>query len=472
MTRQQRKELLDSVDTMTAFVSADTALPIHQRVKRKLISRDEVARYLHRKLDDESTKRLERSEVVLKKFGLLDRSFDLQPFLVSLLTEQIAGFYDSKSKIVNLLDWVPAGEQKPVLAHELTHALQDQDVALEKWGDSGVHGVAKDLDEDRRHLKTDELETAREAVTEGQAMVVFYDDAMRSSGRTLADIPDLGQLLDADSDDKSSPVMERAPLLLKESLLFPYVDGLIFEHAVLRSRGKQGAFAGVLAHPPSSSFEILHPSAYLANAVVPSLPLPNLHPLLDPDYEPYDLGIMGELDVRILAQLLGGKSSAAKLAPAWDGGLYYAAQRRSATPAEKRTTGSIALLYQSRWRTAEAAHSFAALYALGLHHKYASITRRSADELSSYEQIYTTPEGDAVLFVDGPAVLVTEGLPLPLARQLHVLFGQTLLNGPQMQASEPGPQLTEPSLSLSHALLGFATPSQSSLARPAHYTSN
>ena len=438
MTRQQKKELLHSVDTMTQFVSTDTALPIRHRVKRKLVSREQVGRYLHRKLDDESVKRLQRSELVLKKFGLLDRAFDLQPFLVSLLTEQIAGFYDSKTKTVNLLDWVPPAEQKPVLAHELTHALQDQAVTLDKWADSGVHGVSHSFAEDRRHLATDELETAREAVTEGQAMVVFYDDALRPGGRTLADIADLGQLLNADAEDASSPVLSRAPLLLRQSLLFPYTDGLAFEHAVLRARGKQGAFAGVLAHPPNSSYEIMHPSAWLANAVVPSLPLPDLHPLLDAEYEPYDIGLMGELDVRILTRLLGGENASARLTPQWAGGLYYAAQRRSATPAEKSTTASIALVYQSRWRTAEAARSFAALYALGLHHKYASIKRRTADELSLHESIYTTPEGDAVLFTDGPSVLAVEGLPLPLARQLHVLFGQTEAEGPQLQASTGG----------------------------------
>ena len=143
MSKQQRQQLLDEVDPMTQFVSADTALPIHQRVKRRLISRDEVNQYLHRQFkDDESTKRLERSELVLKKFGLLERDFDLEPFLISLLTEQIAGYYDNKTKEVNLLDWVAPAEQKPVLAHELTHALQDQTVNLEKWSDSQVHGVS------------------------------------------------------------------------------------------------------------------------------------------------------------------------------------------------------------------------------------------------------------------------------------------------------------------------------------------
>ena len=134
MTKEQAKDLFRSVDEILGFVSSDTKLPIEHSVKRKLISRDEVNHYLKMKFDeDESAKRMERSEIVLKKFGLLDRDFHLRPFLLILLTEQIAGFYDNKTKTVNLLDWIKPEEQKPVLAHELTHALQDQKVGLTKW---------------------------------------------------------------------------------------------------------------------------------------------------------------------------------------------------------------------------------------------------------------------------------------------------------------------------------------------------
>ena len=83
--------------------------------------------------EDEGTKRMERAELVLKKFGLLDRDFHLRTFLLSLLTEQVAAFYDPRTRTVNLIDWVQPDEQKPVLAHELTHAVQDDRVHLEKW---------------------------------------------------------------------------------------------------------------------------------------------------------------------------------------------------------------------------------------------------------------------------------------------------------------------------------------------------
>jgi hypothetical protein len=303
MTKAQAKELFRSVDEILNFVSTDTKLPIEHSVKRKLISRDEVNRYLREKFDeDEGAKRMERSEIVLKKFGLLDRDFHLRPFLLSLLTEQIAGFYDNKSKTVNLLDWIQPDEQKPVLAHELTHALQDQKVGLTKWSDVGLNGTSHNVQEDNRHLQVDEAETARDAVAEGQAMAVFVDYGLRSTGKTIADAPGLAdRLKEQVADTSGSPIMARAPLMLQESLLFPYSEGLSFEQAILVKAGKDAAFAGVLANPPSSSFEIMHPEAYMAHAPVPVLRLPDIHPLIDAEYTPYDIGVMGELDVRMLA---------------------------------------------------------------------------------------------------------------------------------------------------------------------------
>src|SRR3984957_2213575 len=146
MTKEQAKELFKSVDEILSFASSDTKLPIVHPVKRKLISRDEGNKYLEKKFaEDEGAKRMEKDEIILKKFGLLDRDFHLRPFLVALLTEQIAGFYDDKTKTVNLLDWIEPEEKKPGLAHELTHASEDQRAVLSKWSDVEAKGVARDV---------------------------------------------------------------------------------------------------------------------------------------------------------------------------------------------------------------------------------------------------------------------------------------------------------------------------------------
>ena len=154
ITPEQKKELFRSLNQILAFASDDTQLHIHHEVKRRLITRDEVEKYILEKFrDDKDAKRMQREEIVLKKFGLLDRDFQLQSFLVSLLKEQIAGYYDNKTKTVNLLDWVSPEEQKPVIAHELTHALQDQHTDLDHWEPDEPDTVSKDVTEDNKRLE-------------------------------------------------------------------------------------------------------------------------------------------------------------------------------------------------------------------------------------------------------------------------------------------------------------------------------
>jgi hypothetical protein len=482
ITPEQAKELFKSVDEILQFASTDSRLPITHTVKRKLISRDQVTKFLLKKFDDdESTKRMERSELVLKKFGLLDRDFSLRPFLVRLLTEQIAGFYDDKTKTVNMLDWIGPEEQKPVLAHELTHALQDQKVDLSKWSDVEAKGVPKTVSEDNQHLQFDEGDTAREAVTEGQAMVVYVDYSLRSTGKTLADAPEMGdKLKDMTNDTSGSPVLARAPLLLQESLLFPYGDGLSFEQSLLVKAGREAAFAGVLTHPPTSSFEIIHPDAYLAHTPVPVLPMPNIHPLLDAEYTPYDIGVMGELDVRILLELFGGAQIATALSPEWKGGIYYAAQRKSATAAEKQSTASLGLIYYSRWANPDSARSFLRVYATQLPRKYSGVVRRKQDEADEKEQVYSTSEGDVLLSINGRGVFIAEGFALPLARKLRDSIVSAQPEGPvQIASSSPihsqadmraEPEHGELTLSLSRYLSSFGMMKAAEPTRAGRYT--
>jgi hypothetical protein len=468
MTKEQAKELFRSVDEILSFVSSDTKLPIEHSVKRKLISRDQVNRYLREKFDeDEGAKRLERSEIVLKKFGLLDRDFHLRPFLLSLLTEQIAGFYDSKTKTVNLLDWIQPDEQKPVLAHELTHALQDQKVGLTKWSSVSLNDVSHNVQDDNRHLQVDEADTARSAVSEGQAMAVFVDYMLRPSGKTIADAPDVAaRLREQAADTSGSPVMARAPLVLQQSLLFPYSEGLNFEQTILVKAGKDAAFAGVLANPPSSSFEIMHPEAYIAHAPVPVVRLPDIHPLLNAEYTPYDVGVMGELDVRMLVELFGGREMADALAPEWDGGAYFAAQRKSAvTTAEKDSTASLGLIYYSRWKDHDSARSFEHIYASQIPRKYSNVVERTKDEADEKEQVFSTNEGDVLISISGDGVFIGEGFDLPLARKLRDAIVGVQPEGPIKQAVE---HLPEPGLSMARVLASFGAVDASVLQR---YTS-
>ena len=96
---EEAKELFKSVDEILEFASRETKLPIKEEVKRRLVERSEVQSFIEKNMkEDKDAQRLERSEIVLKKFGLLPRNFDLKTFLVALLKEQVAGYYDPKTK--------------------------------------------------------------------------------------------------------------------------------------------------------------------------------------------------------------------------------------------------------------------------------------------------------------------------------------------------------------------------------------
>ena len=445
MTEAQAKELFASVDTIMQFASDDSKLAIKSRVKRRLTSRDAVEKYLIDKMkDDKDAKRLERSEIVLKKFGLLDQDFHLQPFLVSLLKEQIAGYYDSKTKTVNLLDWIEPDTQKPVLAHELTHALQDQRVNLEKWEDDSDEDLSHNVTEDNQHISTDEQDTAREAVLEGQAMAVLVDYSLKPVGQNILSNPEMVKnRADEQEADSDSPVLERAPLLLQEALLFPYREGLKFEVDLLQDKGAAGAFGGVLDRPPATSFEIMNPRAYETRVRVPLLKMPDVHPLLDADYAPYDIGVMGQLDVRILSELFGGPEKAATFTKAWNGGIYYAVQKKSAP--DKNSTASISLLYLSQWKSPEVAAAFAKMYVDELGKQFSGVKREADAESDASEQVYKTNEGPVLITTTGNTVFVSESFDLNLARKLEFLMlgaQQSAVQGQSIASVRTGNALT------------------------------
>jgi hypothetical protein len=364
--------------------------------------------------------------------------------LLALLKEQIEAYYDSKTKTVNLLDWVNIEEQKPVLAHELTHALQDQHTDLEKWNDQTPSDVSLNYGEDSDHLARDEMDTAREAVAEGQATAVMMDYILKPMGKSLIKDPEIMEFVKQQmAVSENSPVLARAPLLLSESLLFPYREGLSFEQDIWMDKGQAAAFAGTMDRPPTSSWEIINPLEY-EKKHIPAVPLlPDIHPLVDKLYKPYDIGQVGELDLRILVEIFGGDSAARDLTPAWDGGLYWAGQRRSAkTQAEQASTKSLALFYLSVWKNTASAQAFAQLYAGELGRKYSGLKLNTAAESSTpagvEEQIYSTDEGPVLITTRGKRVFVAESFDLEVARKLTALILDAQGTGELRMAGAPG----------------------------------
>ena len=434
ITPQQAEELFRDVDTILEFASKDTSLPKKHDVKRRLASRDEVVSYLKKNMaEDKDVQRLRRTELVLKKFGLLPKDFDLQTFLVTLLEEQVAGYYDSKTKTVNLLDWVVPDLQRPVLAHELTHALQDQSFGLDKWLKKGTEDLDTKKDITSEDIVSDENSEARQAGVEGQAMVVLVDYMLAPMGRTVADSPEVVELLNKGMQTGTADSVQyhNAPIFMKEALTFPYRYGVEFEAALLRARGKAGAFAATFENPPHSSREIMEPKTYLSGEHLPQLPLPDFKHIFK-GYDRFDVGAIGEFDVAVLAKQYAGEQASNKIYPSWRGGYYYSVHPKG------NPSAPLGLVFVSRWSSARAAAQFAAIYARGMQQRYKKVETSANSGLPadlkalgslSGDHTWTTEDGAVVIDVKDDTVLVTESLDAAITDQ----FRHAVLAGAKVQ---------------------------------------
>src|SRR5437762_5537882 len=127
VTPEEAQHIFKAVDDITEFASIDSGMPKKTNVKRRLVGQTEVENLARENtLSDEERQERQRGLLAMKKFGLIPRDFDMESFVVQLLGESIAGFYDPRTKMISLLNWISLQEQLNVLAHELTHALQDQ----------------------------------------------------------------------------------------------------------------------------------------------------------------------------------------------------------------------------------------------------------------------------------------------------------------------------------------------------------
>jgi hypothetical protein len=300
-------EFLATADEVLGEMSAITGWKLKAPLKKTIRSREEIHAYVLKQMDDEKdAKERYASTRSAEAFGLIPQGFNLESFLVELLTEQIAGLYDPKAHEFYIADWIAPEEQRMVMSHELTHALEDQQFEIEPWVKAA--------------RPNDDAEMGREAVLEGSAMAAMLDYMLRDKGLKLRDLPDIDPALFV-GDLSQTPMLKKAPPFIKDSLMFPYFSGLTFSMAVLRTDGWNG-FASVFAKPPANTQQIMHPEIYRAGRVTPAikLDLPDDYPgqpwvFLEQNY-------MGEFGWKEILKQFLGEDRAKNLSAAWDGDIY------------------------------------------------------------------------------------------------------------------------------------------------------
>ncbi|MGA2984465.1 MAG: hypothetical protein ABSG32_11655 [Terriglobia bacterium] len=382
------QDLLAQADEVLQQMSQITGLPIKAPLKKQVISRPEIEKYLTQNLHAEMTPaEIHAQEALVRALGLVSRDFNLEKFLISFYTEQAAGFYDSKRKTMFIADWIPAELQTMTLSHELTHALQDQSWDL----DSFMHATRDD----------DDASSARQAVVEGYATAAMMQQMTGplEPGQMTSIAALMENLISQQLDQ--FPELSHAPYFFRMQAFFPYVQGMGFIQAGLQLGGWKG-LNQLFEHPPEATKQIFEPQTYFHHQALSRIAL--AHP---PALEGV-AGLrflrenaMGELGYYSLLGQLISEDDAKTLGPSWlaDRYLLY----------EQSGGDAYTLVVRTRWTSPETSLAFFRDYHTILAHKYPELStdRRSSTDLF----IGSAANGVTVLLRKGDECLWAEGVP-------------------------------------------------------------
>ena len=334
-------DLLKTAEEMVQNVSRLRGLTPKTPVKMGVKSKEEIAKFLNEHVQDT----LEVEELVgegkmLHKVGLIPPSMDYKEFTLKLLTEQVGGYYDPEKKTFFIADWLPVDQQKPVMAHELTHALQDQHFDLQKYT------------EEERKLHNDDKVLARQAIFEGDAMAVMLDFLLEPAKRNFASLPDLVFIMRSQFElmDEQFAVFKIAPVYMKETLLFPYGYGAAFLQKLWAKSPSWDAVNKLYGNLPVSSEQVMHPEKYLETRDDPK-PVAFEDPVqrLGEGWKAVYRNVLGEFTIDLLLRVELSEAEASKASIGWGGDQVLLLENES---------GADAVFAATTWDTSDDAEEF------------------------------------------------------------------------------------------------------------------
>jgi hypothetical protein len=281
--------------------------------------------------------------IELSTIGLLEPGFDLRGYMIDLLSEQVAGYYDNETKEMFIVQGQGfQGPERFTYSHEYTHALQDQNYDIRN-GLNYTDSACK-IDTERC--------AAIQALLEGDATLSQNDWI-----QYYATNQDKQQILDF-YDSTKSPVYDSAPAYLKDDFIFPYSQGGAFVQAIY-DQGGWAAVDAVYQDPPVSTEQILHPNLYPSDKPIP-VTLPDLTNSLGTGWRELSRNQMGEwYTFLILARGVNEKarlddSTAQSAAAGWGGDNYVVLHNDA--------TGQTAFVMKTVWDTTNDAAEFASAF--------------------------------------------------------------------------------------------------------------
>jgi hypothetical protein len=330
-----------------------SGLELREPVRIARRSRAELVRYLEAQLDEELPPA--EAAVVTESYrllGLVPDGLDLRGLLLSVYTEQVAGFYDPDSTALFVMDDQGAEDLRTVLIHELVHAVQDQ---------------AANLDSLTSRERGNDRQTAALAAIEGHATLVMFEYVTAQlQGRSvdLSEIPDFtARIRPALQGMRTQyPALADAPRVVQETILYPYLEGTGFVQRLWQSAaGRPSPLAGLL---PQSTEQVSVAEASAGERDEPTEI--RLEAALGERYS----NTLGAMETSVLLTELVGEG-AAGAALGWDGDRFVLVD----------APGGSALAWWSVWDDAAARDRFVATLtpALGRLPRPARLVARELD---------------------------------------------------------------------------------------------
>ena len=295
----------DKVAALIPRIETVTGMKFRGPPKVATKTAEEVKVFLAQQFaESKAATELEGQEQAYKLLGLIPYEINVKRLYLDLLAEQVVGYYDPKAKTLFVVEGAAPEAVGVTLAHELVHALQDQYVNLDSIQNAGNHN-------DRA--------SATQAVIEGHATYEQMQLMLGSEGGTLAEkLPGGWDMIRQQIREAKNamPKLSAAPMLVQETLLFPYLAGAEYVRAWEAAKGRGQLFARM----PRSTAQVLHSAAFIAGTDSGPLELSLPKPIGGTVVYSNDLG---EFESRLwLYEHLKDMAAAGRGAMGWAGDAY------------------------------------------------------------------------------------------------------------------------------------------------------
>jgi hypothetical protein len=378
---QDREGLDERVKRLQETVTELRGLEFKKDIKAGAITRNKIKKFMLREIAWEyPEEKIQVFQKIAEEWGFLKKNEDYMKLFIRLITSSVAGFYHQRTKKI----YFPQGWQfdEGTIAHELTHAAQDQ------------HFDLNSLPSEDNGCDNDDLILAVHCIIEGDATVLGHKHGMGAQFDARK-----RQIGDFRMAKAGMARMGRYPDYIVDNLLFPYTYGFNFVLKALEKNDDWKDVDKLFEELPLSTEQILHPKKYFDKKDYPTIiKLPVLKDKLGKDWSLLYANVFGEWNIQIMLRQFKTKK-AEKASEGWGGDGYALYEDKD---------GKLLAVWFTNWDTENDAKEFYDAYKNLLKKKYKDAeVKKDEDKKFEMENEKTT----IGLEIRDKDVLIIEGAP-------------------------------------------------------------